>query len=478
MKGIPVDPARVRRLFLRLLDLPAPDRSKLLGELPAEVREELQALLDSDRGSETMLRGIVDGGRIPVTGPGERFGPFQTTALLGRGGMGAVYKAERADGELSQTVAIKVIERGWLNPRSLDRFRQERQILAGLVHPNIARLIDGGTRSDGVPYLVMEYVDGLPLDQFCDQKELKIAERLRLYLPLCDAVDSAHQQLIVHRDLKPSNVLVDASGEPKLLDFGIAKAIDQGAGAETQTITLTPNFASPEQARGEQATTATDIYGLGGVLYFLLTGRAPHAAENLSATELQRLIAETPPVRPSSIDPALRGDLENILLKALHPEPARRYHSAREMGEDILRYLAHRPVLATPDRISYRASRFFTRHRVACAAGALAIVAAIAGTAVSLYEAHRAQQRFAQVRDLSNRFIFDFEGAIRDTPGTLAARRMVASTARQYLAQLAQDAARDPNLRRELAESYSRLARVEMSRRRECGGYRAFKEID
>ena len=254
--------------------------------------------------------------------------------------MGAVYKAERADGELSQTVAIKVIERGWLNPRSLDRFRQERQILAGLVHPNIARLIDGGTRADGVPYLVMEYVDGLPLDQFCEQKKLKIAERLRLLLPLCDAVDSAHQQLIVHRDLKPSNVLVDAAGEPKLLDFGIAKAIDHSSGAETQTITLTPDFASPEQARGEPATTATDIYGLGAVLYFLLTGRAPHTAGNLSAGELQRLISETPPPKPSTVDPALRGDIENIVLKALHPEPARRYRSAREMGEDIERYLA------------------------------------------------------------------------------------------------------------------------------------------
>jgi tetratricopeptide (TPR) repeat protein len=463
MEKLPLDLAELRSLFLQVLDLPEQDRAQLLGTLSPEVREELQALLDYDQGSETRLRGIVDAGRLPVTGLNERFGPFITTELLGRGGMGAVYKAERADGELAQIVAIKVIERGWLNPRALDRFRRERQILAGLAHPNIARLIDGGTRPDGVPYLVMEFVEGLPLDRYCEQKKLKTPERLALFLPLCDAIDAAHQQLIVHRDLKPSNVLVDAAGDPKLLDFGIAEAIGQAGGATTQTIMLTPDYASPEQARGEPATTAADIYGLGAVLYFLLTGRAPHTAGNLSAGELQRLIAETPPPRPGSLNPELRGDLENILLKALHQDPARRYRTARDMGDDVRRYLEHRPVLATPDTVSYRVARFVRRHRVACAAGALAVIAAIAGTAVSLYEAHRAQQHFAQVRDLANRFIFDFESAIRDTPGTLEARRMVASTARQYLSQLAQDARRDPGLQRELAESYSRLARVEMS---------------
>ena len=248
--------------------------------------------LDSDQGSETMLLEIVNAGRVPLTGSSESFGPYVTTELLGRGGMGAVYKAERVDGELSQTVAIKVIERAWLNPRALDRFRKERQILAGLGHPNIARLIDGGTRPDGVPYLVMEFVEGPRIDQFCAREKLGIPERLRLFLPLCDAVDSAHRQLIVHRDLKPSNVLMNAAGAPKLLDFGIAEALGASEGSMTQTIMLTPDFASPEQARGEPATMATDVYGLGGVLYFLLTGRPPHAAANGSAAEVRHTILE------------------------------------------------------------------------------------------------------------------------------------------------------------------------------------------
>jgi tetratricopeptide (TPR) repeat protein len=456
------DLAELRRLFLEVLDLPEADRARFLNHLRPETREELQSLLDSDKGSETMLRGIVDGGRIPVTGSNEIFGAFVTTELLGRGGMGAVYKATRADGELSQIVAIKVIERGWLNPRSIDRFRRERQILAALEHPNVARLIDGGTRADGVPYLVMEFVDGLPIDRFCEQNKLNLPERLALFLPLCDAIDAAHRQLIVHRDLKPSNVIVDRAGVPKLLDFGIAKILDDTPGAMTQTITLTPDFASPEQARGELVTTATDIYGLGALLYFLLTGRAPRHID-ASASEIPRLISETAPPAPRSLNPALAADVENILLRALHPEPARRYRSAMDLASDIRRYLEHRPVLATPDRLAYRMTRFVRRHRLACAMMALAIAAVGTGAGVSIYEARRAQQRFAQVRELANRFVFDFESAIRDTPGTLEARRMVAATARQYLAQLSQDAGRDSSLKRELAESYGRLARVEMS---------------
>ena len=459
------DGAALRSLFLKALSLPATERASLLNDpaIPTEIREEVAALLNADEGSETLLRDIVTSERSHRFGAGERFGPFETRELLGRGGMGAVFRAERVDGELSQTVAIKIVERAWLDPSALDRFRRERQFLARLVHANIARLLDGGTRPDGIAYLVMEYVDGLALDRYCEDCGLGLTERLRLFLPLCDAVDYAHQKLIIHRDLKPSNVLVTASGEPKLLDFGIAKTLETGSTGAAQTLVLTPDFASPEQVRGEEITTRTDVYGLGAVLYFLLTGRAPHEAAGLSPAELQRTICERPPERPGVLRPALKGDLENILLKALHVEPGRRYGSARELAEEVECYLSHRPVRATPDGWSYRVRRFVERHRFACAAGTLATMAIVAATALSLYEAHRAQQRFAQVRTLANRFLFDFEAAIHDTPGTLTARRMVTSTAREHLAILAADSGRDPALRRELAQSYYRLSGIEVN---------------
>jgi eukaryotic-like serine/threonine-protein kinase len=460
-----VEAAELRSLFRQALDLGPEERSAFLRSpsLSDEMREELKALLAADLGSETFFEETIAREQPRSPGVGERFGPFETRELLGRGGMGAVFKAERVDGELAQIVAIKVVERGWLAPRALERFRQERQFLAGLVHPNIARLIDGGTRDDGVPYLVMEYVEGASLDQYCEQRQLPVPDRLRLFLPLCDAVEYAHQKLIIHRDLKPSNVLISAAGEPKLLDFGVAKALDPADGAKTQTLVLTPDFASPEQARGEEITTATDVYGLGAVLYFLLTGRAPHAVKDMSAAELQKTISETAPELPSQIRPELKGDLENIILKALHVEPHRRYRSAHQLAEDVERYLSSRPVLATPDRWSYRLNRFVKRHAIASVAALLAFAAIAGGTGMSLYEARRAEKRFAQVRDLANRFVFDFEAAIRETPGTLTARKMAIATGREYLSRLSEDAGSDANLKRELAQSYYRLSGAERS---------------
>ena len=458
------DTGRLRALFERATGLPPDGRAQLLEDptLSPEIRQELRALLEADRGSDTYFSRTFAPEAGPAPGIGERFGSYETRSLIGQGGMGMVFLADRVDGEIRQTVAVKIVRQVWFDPRALDRFRNERQVLAGLVHANIARLLDGGTRGDGIPYLVMEYVDGIPLDRYCDRHQLAIADRLRLFLPVCDAVEYAHGRLIIHRDLKPSNVLVTAAGEPKLLDFGIAKALDGVPGEQTGTVALTPDFASPEQVRGETPTTATDVYGLGGVLYFLLTGQPAHAIAGLSAGELRRAICETPPRPPSELRAELKGDLENILLKALHLEPSRRYRSAREFREDIERFLERRPVAATRDGWGYRTRRFVERHRFAAAAGALTAVAVIGGTGESLYQAHRANKRFAQVRALTNRFVFDFEAAIRYTPGTLEARRMVASTARQYLADLAADAGKDPAMNRELAESYFRLSMVEI----------------
>jgi serine/threonine protein kinase len=433
----------LRGLFRKALELDPAGRAQLLTD-PAfapELRAELEAMLAADAGADTFLKATVASEQPDFAGIGQRFGPYETRALLGHGGMGVVFQADRVDGELSQSVAIKVVRDAWLAPRSLERFRNERQTLAALVHPNIARLLDGGTRSDGVAYLVMELVDGLPIDRYCEHHHLSIAERLRLVLPICDAIDTAHRKLIVHRDLKPSNILVTPQGEPKLLDFGIAKTLDPGGDKETRTLAFTPDFASPEQARGEEITTATDIYGLGAVLYLLLAGKAPgQAPESLSK---------------------LPGDLRNILLTALHADPVRRYRTARDLADDLRRYLDHRPVEATADSLRYRLRRFVQRNRFASAAGAMAIIAIVAGTAASLYQARRAQQRFTQVRTLANHFIFDFEDAISRTPGNLNAQKLVASTAREYLASLLADSKSDRGLAGDLAEAYSRLAVIE-----------------
>jgi hypothetical protein len=455
----------IRRLFLDVLDVEPPRRPAFLENsgASAEVQGAVLTLLRHDSGGDSFLEQAITRELPPPVLEGQRFGAYQLRELLGRGGMGAVFKAERIDGELRQIVAIKIVERGWLAPQALERFLQERQILAGLVHPNIAQLLDGGTRQDGLPYLVMEYVDGQRLDQYCAQHDLGMAERLRVFLPLCDAVEYAHRKLVVHRDLKPSNVLVNAEGAPKLLDFGIAKAMDPGAGGRTQTLVLTPDFASPEQVRGEEVTTATDVYGLGAVLYHLATGHPPHPVHDLSPRELERAICEVGPARPSLHRADLKGDLENILLKALHPEPAERYASARELAEDIGRYLERRPVRATPQRWWYRARRFVQRHALASLAACLAGIAILAAVGVSVYEARRAQHRFSQVRELANQSIFEFERLVRDVPGTLAARRKMAATARDYLANLASDATGDPTLTRELAESHFLLSRAEYS---------------
>jgi hypothetical protein len=456
-----LDPLQLRLLFLKALEVPADEREAYLkaAGASAEMREEALAVLQEDNGAESFIQATVDNA-LPDTGIGQRFGAFETRAVLGRGGMGVVFLAERCDGELAQTVAVKVIERGWLARRALDRFRVERQLLAGLTHPGIARLIDGGTREDGVPYLVMEYVDGQPIDRYCADRKLGVRERLKLFLPLCDAVDYAHRKLIVHRDLKPSNVLVTAAGHAKLLDFGVAKTLEAGGG-QTQTMMFTPDYASPEQARGEDASTATDIYGLGGVLYHLLTGQTPHATEGLSSTAIQRMICEQEPRRPSTWNAELKGDLDNILLKALRLDAQRRYATVREFAQDIENYLAARPVLATPDRWSYRCGRFLRRNLIASIAAGLAVAAVAGGVGFSLYEVRQAQKRAEDVRALSNRFIFDFNEAIMNTPGTLAAQKMVVATAREYLTKLGADAGRDRAVSRDLAQSYYRLGAIE-----------------
>jgi tetratricopeptide (TPR) repeat protein len=381
--------------------------------------------------------------------------------MLGLGGMGAVYLAERADGSFDQVVAIKVIQS--LNPTGLllERFQQERQILARLNHPNIARLLDGGETPAGSPYFVMEYVSGEEIDRYCDNRALGLKSRLQLILEVSAAVQYAHENLVVHRDLKPGNILVSEDGSPKLLDFGIAKVLDaqSGLAGSVSTRVLTPEYASPEQVRGEPITTAADVYSLGAVLYRLLTGKVPHEVKDLSPLDAARKLSE----QEVPAAPGVPTDVAAILKKALHNDPRHRYRSPDEFSNDIRNYLDGKPVKAVPDSVSYKTARFLRRHWIPASALASVVLALAVGAGVAIWHEQREERRFAQVRQLSNKFLFDFEGAIHNLSGATKARELVIKTAQEYLDSLAADAGRDPELIHELAAAYQKLGDVQGS---------------
>lgn len=384
--------ARARRIFERLLEADEAERARVLEELAGtdpDMHERVAALLSADADPITLLHddgsaiaGIVadalGGPGAPGSGPdrriGERVGPYRLERLLGSGGMGSVYEAARVEGEFEQRVAVKLIKRGMDTDEILARFQRERQILARLAHPNIARLLDGGATADGLPWFAMEYVDGTDIITYSDAHHLSVPERLQLFETACDAVQYAHVNLVVHRDLKPSNVLVTGEGQVKLLDFGIAKLLpaDDAASATAATTTrtglrlMTPAYAAPEQVRGEAPTTATDVYALGGILYELLAGRRALPAD-LEGAALETAILTTTPEPPSGVAPrgrrsGLSPDLDNICLMALRKEPGRRYATAADLAADIRRSLSGHPVTATRDSRLYRARKFLSRH--------------------------------------------------------------------------------------------------------------------
>jgi serine/threonine protein kinase len=398
---------------------------------------------------------------------GDRIGPYRIVRQIGRGGMGIVYEALRCDEEFSHSVAIKLIARGAESPQLIRRFRAERKLLAGLNHSNIARIFDGGSTADGRPYFVMELVAGRPLLDYCREENLSIHDRLLLFVKICAAVQHAHERMIVHRDIKPGNILVTADGVPKLLDFGIAKVIDAADETATGAQMMTPDYASPEQVRGDEVTAAMDVYALGAVLYELLTWKKAHRFKDRSVFEITRTICEVDPIRPSMAVPKLRGqlagDLDNIVLMAMRKEAARRYPSVRQFAEDIERSLTDRPVTARADTIGYRTEKFVRRNWWQIVAVSVVILSLTAGLGFSLAQQRRATRRFNQVRQLANRFLFDFNDAIASTPGTVKAREMVVSTALEYLNSLAADAGRDPGLQWELAVAYRKVAEAQGS---------------
>ena len=415
---------------------------------------------------------------------GRVIGHYRIIRELGRGGMGSVYLAERADEQYRKQVAIKLIKRGMDTDAVLRQFWKERQILAGFDHPNIARLFDGDTTEEGLSYFIMEYVEGLPINDYCTKRALSINDRLKLFLEICAGVSYAHRHLVIHRDIKPSNILVTDEGVPKLLDFGIAKILRPEADSATMVTApglrlMTPEYASPEQVRGEPVTTASDVYSLGVVLYKLLTGSSPYRFASRAPRDIERAITEQEPTRPSTVTlkpnqkstianrKSLRGDLDNILLMALRKEPPRRYQSVDQFSEDIRRHLEARPVLARRDTVAYRTRKFVQRNRVATAAALLILVSLIAGLVATTWEAHRArmekaraERRFNDVRQLAHSVLFDYHDAIKNLPGATRARERLVKDALTYLDSLAKEASGDPALQRELATAYERVGDV------------------
>jgi len=382
--------------------------------------------------------------------------------------MGAVFLAERDDDEYRAKVAVKLVRPGMDTEFILARFRRERQTLARLHHPNISRLLDGGSTDQGLPYIVMEYIDGPWITTYAAQRKLGVEARLRLFLAVCSAVDYAHRNFIVHRDLKPGNILVDAGGVPKLLDFGICKLLVESVTAANDTVAppLTPNYASPEQIRGEAANTSSDIYSLGAVFYELLTGINPRRFENLTPLAIERAL-ESPIVRPSAavgdsrLARQLSGDLDNILLRALDVEPSRRYESAAQLADDVRRHLEHEPVRARPHTVGYRARTFVRRHRGSTAAVAAVVATLMVGIAASLYEARRADARVQQIRSLASTLVFDVHDAVRDLPGSTQARQVIVQTGRHYLDDLVKSVEHDAHAEKELARAYRRLGDIQ-----------------
>lgn len=531
----PEDWKKVKEVLSDALELSEAERRPYLDKLglSPEIRAEVESLLAFETESEDVMRlSAVEFSKDFFPGEedeklvGQQIGSYRIVREIGYGGMGVVYLAERIDGKFDQKVALKLLKRE-LNTSALRRrFEHEREILASLEHPNIARLLDAGTTEDQVPFIAMEYVDGLPIDAYCEKHGLSLGNRLDLFRKVCSAVNFAHRNLVVHRDLKPSNILVNDDGIPKLLDFGIAKVLSEefpalGASTVTNLGVMTPSYASPEQLRNESVTTATDIYSLGVVLYELLTGARPFAAKEADLQEIVKAVIEAEPRLPSEVVETglrslkastrartevleekgrgeeertvalrpdtgrserritergkvaisaadLRGDLDNIVLKALRKEPERRYTSAENLAEDIHRHQRGLPVAARPNTYSYRIERFVSRNKAGVIGAAFVALAAIIGLAATIWQGRvaqaeraRAEKRFNDVRSLANSYLFDVYPEIENLEGSLKAREKILTNALQYLDSLSNEAGGDLALQSELATAYEKIGDVQ-----------------
>ena len=462
-----------------------------LGEQDPALAAQLGALLDEHR--VLAQEGFLEHGRFALPRSaglaGQKLGPYTLISQIGQGGMGTVWLARRSDGRFERQAAVKFVSIALAGGATEERFKREGSILGRLTHPHIADLLDAGISSDGQPYLILEYVDGTTIDEYCDQHKLGVEARVRLFLDVLAAVAHAHANLIVHRDIKPSNVLVTTGGEVKLLDFGIAKLLEgEGQTGAATLLTheggsaLTPQYAAPEQLTGRPVTTATDVYALGVLLYLLLSGRhpagAPHSPAELvkavldsepprvsdATTADTELIAERRGATPDKLRRGLRGDLDTIVGKALKKDPQERYASVTGFADDLQRYLKHEPISARPDTLAYRTAKFLRRNRTAVPLTATAIVLVIGSLSTGLYVANRqrkiAEQRFAQVRQLANKFI-ELDNKIRGLPGSTKIRMQMVTDSLQYLTLLGSDVHGDKDLALEIAYAYVRVAHAQ-----------------
>lgn len=490
--------SKIKETFYQVLDLPVEERETFLASQSDFVRSEVLELISSHENAENFIAepALIEFGLNEDQVIGKKIDDYLILKEIGTGGMGKVYLAEREGFE--QKFALKLIKRGMDTDSVLKRFIRERQILSRLEHQNIARLLNAGSTKDGLPYFVMEYVEGEPITRFCASKNLSANQCLEIFQKVCSAVSYAHQNLIVHRDLKPSNILVTADGVPKLLDFGIAKLLNSEVYeiTATQARLLTPEYASPEQINGLPITTATDVYSLGVVLYEILSGQRPFSATGKSYQEIAALINTKEPVRPSSVvsyqwsvvsetqqnkeqrtkdegqissrQPQtairnLKGDLDNIILKSLRKETARRYNSVSEFSEDIRRYLVGLPVTATADTRFYRFSKFVKRNKLGAAIAVLVLFlsgAAIWQGIAANREKSRAEKRFNQVRKLANSILFDYYDGIESLPGSTSVREKMVKDALEYLDNLSAESGNDPSLQSELATAFQKVGDI------------------
>lgn len=481
----------ITELFDQCLNASAEDRERLLAAANEEIAEEVRSLLENAGPDLGSCQNPADEILNPPHSLPLQIGNYRIEQLLGKGGMGLVFLAHRV-GEFDQQVAVKLIRQDFGNAsETLERrFRQERQILASLQHPNIAHLIDGGT-SNAQPYLVVEYVPGVRIDEYCNQHRLSLRQRIELFLKICGAVQHAHQNLVVHRDLKPANVLVLEDGTPKLLDFGIAKLLreDDSTSDVTRTAVrvFTPRYASPEQLRGGPVGTASDVYSLGVMLYELLTGKQPHTVEEDSDLALLDAVCHQPPTLASTAikrhpedskdaraaeraiafsawSKFLRGDLDLILLRAISADITRRYRSVEQFSSDLDRYLANLPITARKDSWTYRAQKYWSRHKALVSVTSLALVILLAA-GIALWHEYRianeqrlrAERRFNDIRGVSHDLIFPIHDSIQFLAGATPARKLVVQSALRYLNALSKDAPDDINLQEEMATAYDKV---------------------